>query len=213
MKLLIANVSHEFQTPLAIMLGAIETLADNKNLSIDHKTKYFDMINLEIKRLENLTKDILKLSKIQITDEQMDHFNINDFFEEIVDNIKLIHKNEKIILDLEKSNPYILFNRNRFEQVLINILTNSIKHKKKGKIAIKSFTNDSKVQIEVSNEVDNLFEKDLPHLFDAFYKKSSNGNGLGLAIVKSILEKQKVKFGFRLEKNILIFYMDLEVKN
>ena len=212
-KLFIANVSHEFQTPLAIMLGAIETLADNKNLSIDHKNKYFDMINLEIKRLENLTKDILKLSKIQITDEQMDHFKINDFFEEIVDNIKLIHKNEKIILDLEKSNPYILFNRNRFEQVLINILTNSIKHKKKGKIAIKSFKNDSKIQIEVSNEVDNLFEKDLPHLFDAFYKKSSNGNGLGLAIVKSILEKQKVKFGFRLEKNILIFYMDLEVKN
>jgi len=194
----INNFSHEFKSPLgAIKLYASE-LKKGK-LSKKEKDEYLDIIINEVDRLSNLSNSILNLSKVEkqeiLTDRE--YINIAEQIRKVI--LLLMPRIEE--KDLELDIDLYDYNMNispMMEQVWLNILDNSIKFSNnKGLISIKSYISNNKYIIIFKDNGCGISDKDLPFIFEKFYKadKSHNsiGNGLGLSIVKRIVELHQGK--------------------
>lgn len=206
-KRFIANVSHEYQTPLAVMLAAIETLHDHQEMSQKDKDKYFQMITEEAKHLERLSKDILMLAKLNILTPIHEQSNLNQMVQMVTEELSMIHKN--VILKMVQPKKDIVINiaQHHLKQVLINVLDNAVTHQVGHQIDIKFEEQNDKVSIFMSNRMNPIKNDELPHLFDPFYKKDSKGHGLGLAIVKGILDAYDYDYGFHTSDDTFSFYI------
>ena len=189
----VANVSHELKTPLTSIKGFAETLRfveDEEN-----KNKFLDIIDEEVERLTRLINDILTLSNIeQNKDENKDIFNPNEIIEKALSIIEIEAKRKNINLTKDLKGNHCLFgNSDRFKQMIINLLENSIKYSEEN-CYVKIYTRDIKDEIEIKIEDNGIGipKKDIPRLFERFYRvdkarsRESGGTGLGLAIVKHI---------------------------
>ncbi|MBC2399172.1 two-component system histidine kinase PnpS [Clostridium tetanomorphum] len=190
----VANVSHELKTPLTSIKGFAETLRyveDSKN-----KEKFLDIINEEAERLTRLINDILTLSDIENIKEQKEEYvDINTVIESICYLVKSSadKKDIKISIKGEKL-PKILGDKDRFKQMLINIVDNAIKYTENGgSIVIGTKKKDNEYLIWVEDTGVGIPKEHLDRLFERFYRvdkarsRAQGGTGLGLAIVKHIL--------------------------
>jgi len=208
-KELIANVSHEFRTPLTLIKGYAETIRDVKGLSTEKREKQMNIIIEESDKLNNMINEILDLSQIQ-----SDYYilEISDF--RIGETIEMV-KNRLLFLIEEKGlcvkvnfdvEMLVCGDERRIEQVLFNLLNNAINHSKEGDaIELRVVDQDSIAVVEVLDQGDGIATQDIPYIWDRFYKVHNGennkhmGSGLGLAIVKSILEAHKSNFGVESE--------------
>ncbi|KAJ52840.1 two-component system phosphate regulon sensor histidine kinase PhoR [Clostridium tetanomorphum] len=190
----VANVSHELKTPLTSIKGFAETLRyveDSKN-----KEKFLDIINEEAERLTRLINDILTLSDIEnIKGQKEEYVDINTVIESICYLVKSSadKKDIKISIKGEKL-PKILGDKDRFKQMLINIVDNAIKYTENGgSIVIGTKKKDNEYLIWVEDTGVGIPKEHLDRLFERFYRvdkarsRAQGGTGLGLAIVKHIL--------------------------
>lgn len=203
-KELIANVSHEFKTPLSLIKGYAETLRDVSSLSDEKRIKQLNIIIEESDRLNDMINEILDLSQIQseyFKLEQTD-FNIGEVIETVVKRL-LYHaesKNIKIEVDYD-ANQRAYADEKRIEQVIYNLVNNAINHSKENsKIFIRTIEKENIITVEVEDQGEGIAPEDLPNIWDRFYKSRDSaskhkGSGLGLSIVKSILEAQKSRYG------------------
>lgn len=208
-KRFVANVSHEYQTPLAVMMAAIETLSDHINMSNDEKRKYFDMIQHEAKHLENLSKDILLLSKIPMFIPRDEKTYIKPNIDNVIEKMRLIHQSIEFHVDIPNKPILIEMSDYHFTQILTNLIDNAIAHGTSNEVMIKLAYTQKQLKLEISNEANIMNETDLPHLFDAFYKASSSGHGLGLAIVKGILDAYHMQYDYTYKENVFTFYIQI----
>ena len=190
----IVNVSHELRTPLTVIKGYIEVLEED---AIDENKKYFDLIINHTNRLIYIVNDLLTISKLEDKNSiiHLSDININ----ELINNLsitfqkKLKDKNlsfSKIIsgdLNSIRADAFLL------EQMLINLIDNSIKYTEIGVIELSVQLENNKIRIEVSDSGIGIPESDIDRIFERFYtvdKSRSHklgGTGLGLAIVKHIV--------------------------
>ena len=206
----IANVSHELKTPLSVILGAAESLADAR-MSEETKARFSNMIQNEGKRMTKIVQDLLIISRLD-SKEMLWKFNPVDIGS-LVKNIyetmySEAEKNEQdLLLTMEKNIPVIYADKDRIEQVLMNIVTNAIKYTpKNGKIEIfldeyrvKNPDGDDTmgIKITVKDNGAGIPEKDLPHIFERFYRvekarsSETGGTGLGLSIAREIVQAHK----------------------
>ncbi|WP_372767715.1 sensor histidine kinase [Lutibacter sp.] len=221
----LGNISHELKTPLFTVQGYLLTLSDgainNKKIS----KKYLKRANKGVERLIAIVKDLDLISKLESAD-----LNLN---KEPFDMVELIQNVFELLeMKAKKRNISLIFNKNylfpimaigdeeRIEQVLINLLVNSIKYGKivgTTTVSIESL-NKNKVLVKVSDNGEGIEAKNLPRIFERFYRvdqsrsREQGGSGLGLAIVKHIIEahdeaifvesefKKGSTFSFTLEK-------------
>jgi signal transduction histidine kinase len=184
----IANVTHEFRTPLGIIKGYAEALYDDI-VPTEERKEYIKDIIEEVERLNKLVNENLELSKIESGNINLkfEEVNLYTLLNDIVDKIKIIKGNRIILLNgndlLMKADRYYL------EMAILNILSNCIKHTKDDGLIEISISNEEKITITIKDNGEGIEEKHLPYIFERFYRVKEKGvGGLGLSIAKEIIK-------------------------
>ncbi|SNS61037.1 Signal transduction histidine kinase [Anaerovirgula multivorans] len=209
----IANISHELKTPLSLIKAYAELVKDMNSFSTKDKEQYLQVIIDESDRLNHMIEDILYLSKME--SEHMDltyeKISLEELLDCIIDNLVFFAENRDVkIMIVAKSKEDIIYaDKDKMYQVFYNIINNAINHSyENGKIQIKIFDTDNKIRVEVIDDGKGISEKDLPYIWDRFYKveksrkrDNNSGTGLGMSIVKNILEAHDFKYGVESQLN------------
>lgn len=205
----LGNVSHELKTPVFTIQGYIETLIDG---GIKDKKVNKKFLLKAAKNIERLTTIIADLEVISLIEHdklniQLETINIYSLISEIVESLEMRAEENSISLAFKEScnKEFMVWaDRERISQVLINLMTNSIKYGKEGgETLIGCYDMDKNILIEVSDNGIGIGKKHLPRLFERFYRVDTNrsrkygGSGLGLSIVKHIIEAHKQTINVR----------------
>jgi signal transduction histidine kinase len=195
---LVANVSHDLRTPLAIMQGYIETLQIKKNTITEaERSKFIDIIQKSIEKLSKMINQLFEYSKLeakQIT-PQKEPFSIVDLTHDVYENYQALAKDKKIIvnLDVKEKLPLVFADISLVERVIQNLMDNALKFTPPdGTVTIGLNADKNDVFVTIKDTGIGISKKEITHIFERFTKADSNkselGAGLGLAIAKKILE-------------------------
>ena len=219
-KELVANISHELKTPLAIVKGYAEGLQDG--VAKEKSDKYLTHIVNESDRMNELILDMLELSKYEVKAIQLElrECNIVELIQHVCQSFsKIIEvKNLHLAFSPLRNNEYLVeADYKRITQVLINLISNAVRHAPVGsEINIKvEHENDGHVVVGIHNEGEHIPEKQLINIWEKFYRleqardRKSGGTGLGLAIVSHILQLHGSQYGVRNTEQGVEFYFSL----
>ena len=193
----ISMVSHEFRTPLGLILSSTELLQNYGSKWNDEKRdEQFEKIKKAVDNLTGLMKDVIVLGeeesvKIKITPEEID---INSFVKEIIEEIKISSPDHPAIDFSHKKNPLIVFTDKKLvRQILLNLISNAAKFTPaKNNVYINLTSNQNVTEIEIKDEGIGIPEEDLTNIFEPFIRAKNSadikGSGLGLSIVKRAVE-------------------------
>lgn len=188
-KTFLQNVSHEFRTPLM----SIQSYAEGIKYDVVEANSAADIITDETKRLTHLVEDLLYLSRLDAIEENYDYVEI-DFIELInscADRLNAIamKNNVKISVNNLNKNIIIYSDEEKLSRAITNIISNCIRYADSTIAVVSNVTLDNKLDITISDDGSGFDEKDIPHIFDRFYKGKKGKFGLGLSISKNIIEK------------------------
>ncbi len=196
----IVNVSHELRTPLTSIKGFIETIETGQP---DEETSkhYLEIIKRNTDRLINIVEDLLIISEFEQnnTEPDISEVNLKLLIENSVKIFEQKIKKKKLRLRVKVGDGVgnIRADAFKLEQMLINLISNSIDHTKKGGITIKASVEGEKVKIEVSDTGVGIPKEHHERIFDRFYtvdkshSRKMGGTGLGLSIVKHVVMLHK----------------------
>ena len=204
----IGNVSHELKTPIFNIQGYIQTLLDGGIKDDKINMKYLERTNKSVDRMINIVEDLEVISRLETEQSQLDlqPFNIVKLAEEVVEAFEMKAEQMKINLELynEAQTELVIGDRDKIQQVFVNLISNSIKYgKESGTTSIKFFDMEKNTLIEIADDGIGIEEDSLDRLFERFYRVDKNrsreigGTGLGLAIVKHILEGHNQQINVR----------------
>ena len=193
------NMSHDIRTPMNAIIGFSGLL--EKNLQNEEKAKeYLGKICSSGNLLMTIINQILEIARIEsgTTALQLKAEDINTLFHTVntVFEEDVRKKNLQYSVDLDVYHTFILCDRVKLQEIMLNIISNAIKYmdKPKGIIQIRIKDVGDFIQIEIEDNGKGIGPKDLPYIFDRFYRtdvsrnSSKGGSGIGLSIVKKILE-------------------------
>lgn len=221
----LGNVSHELKTPLFTVQGYLSTLLDGAMNDKTIRKKYLERAEKGVERLIHIVKDLDMITKLEAGDLNLDitAFNIVEVVQNVFDllEMKADEKNIMLMFDMKYTKPiYVTADQEKIEQVLTNLIVNSIKYGKENgttEVSIEDLVNN-KVIIRVTDNGEGIQKHHIPRLFERFFRvdksgaRSEGGSGLGLSIVKHIIEAHNEKiyieskygygseFSFTLEK-------------
>jgi two-component system phosphate regulon sensor histidine kinase PhoR len=221
----IGNVSHELKTPLFTIQGYISTLLDGALEDEKLLRKYLKRANKGAERLSYIIKDLDMITKLEVGDLRLDiaPFDIVELISNVFELYEMKAAKKKILLtfDVDYNEPIMVNgDKERIQQVLANLVVNSIKYghdQGTTEISIEDLIKN-KVIVRVTDNGEGIEEEHIPRLFERFYRidksgsRKEGGSGLGLAIVKHIIEAHDEKlyiesrygigseFSFTLEK-------------
>ena len=194
----VANVSHELKTPLTSIRGYSETIM-NGDLTYQEIIKFSKVINQEANRMSRLVSDLLQLSRIDYNRVNWNKSTLNtvDILKKVCEKVRYEaeQKSHKLELICTDKVPSIYVDKDSIEQIVINILTNSIKYTPDGGlIRVYAGPIDDRVYIKVIDNGIGIPQKDLKRIFERFYRvdkarsRKMGGTGLGLSIVKEMVD-------------------------
>ncbi len=197
---LVANVSHDLRTPLATLQGYIETLLlKNSRLSEKDRQHHLEIAIQHCRRLSNLVDELFELAKLDSSEIQVqcEPFNISELAHDVVQKFNLTAQERQITIQIDHNRhlPFANADIAMIERVIENLLDNAVRHTSPGgSIRLTFNAQNGEISVCVSDTGCGIPEKDLPHIFDRFYRRDrtqeskSGYSGLGLAITKRILE-------------------------
>ena len=197
----LSNISHEFKTPLFAIQGYIETLQDGMiEDNPEMAEKFLNKASRNLDRLSYLIHDLDEIAKLESGEVPIlkEKFDIVALIREAIDDLeyKANENNINLIFNTKGNNPIqVIADRKKIQQVLVNLIDNSIKYGQKGgKTIIKVHLLIDQILIEITDNGQGIEEKNLPRVFERFFRTDKSrsreigGSGLGLAIVKHIIE-------------------------
>ncbi len=197
-KKFVANVSHDFRSPLTSIKGYVEAIADG-TIPPEQQDKYLNIILFETERLTDLTEDLLTLgefdSDTMLLDRQV--FDIHDMIKNVAASFEGTCTQRKISIELVLATAHlnVYADERKIQQVLYNLLDNAIKFSDDGSIVtVETTERGDKVSISVKDNGVGIPRSDLNKIWDRFYKtdasrgRDKKGTGLGLAIVKEAIQ-------------------------
>lgn len=200
----IANVSHELRTPLTNVKSYTETLIDAAGeLPTDTEVKFLSVIAGETDRMTRIVKDLLTLSKLDCgkMDLHFHRFSMQHMVESVYNAMVLEAGNNglELTLNIQGKMPDMNGDRERLEQVVINILSNAVKYTPSGGHIVLSAArrDEGHIMIRVKDDGMGIPKEDIPRLFERFYRvdkarsRAKGGSGLGLAIAKEMVEAHR----------------------
>jgi two-component system phosphate regulon sensor histidine kinase PhoR len=221
----IGNISHELKTPLFTVQGYILTLLDGAMKDKMVRRKYLQRANKGVERLIYIVKDLDMISRLEAGDLnlEIEVFNIIELIQNVFDLLEMKAAKKEITLTFDREYTQSIFvraDREKIQQVVSNLVVNSIKYGKEGGTTEVSIENlvSNKIIVRVTDNGEGVEAVNIPRLFERFFRvdksgsRREGGSGLGLAIVKHILEAHNEKiyveskigvgseFSFTLEK-------------
>jgi len=221
----LGNVSHELKTPLFTIQGYLLTLLDGAMEDKNIRAKYLERAEKGVERLIYIVKDLDMITKLEVGEINLDvsRFNIVEMIQNVFDlfEMKAANKNITLTFDNRYAQPiWVMADQEKIQQVVTNLVVNSIKYGKKGgttEVSIEDLIKN-KIIVRITDNGEGIAKPNIPRLFERFYRvdksgaRSEGGSGLGLAIVKHIIEGHDEKiyvesqigvgseFSFTLEK-------------
>ncbi len=195
---LVGDLSHELRTPLTIVRGYLEGLADG---AIAPTPATYGRLVRETERLQRLVNDLQELSKLESGYLPIEArpmavapliAQVSDRFADQLLGIETL----KITVDLAENLPLVWGDPARIEQVLVNLLSNALRHTAAGEVKIRADAEAGFVWIAVIDTGVGISPEDLPHVFERFWRadrsrdRASGGSGIGLAICRRLVELQ-----------------------
>lgn len=215
----LGNVSHELKTPIFNIQGYIHTLIDGALEDPNVNRKYLVRTSKSIDRMISIIEDLEQLARLD-SDELDLNLTEWDFIELVNElfeffEIKSSEKNIKLSLDSNFDSFFVLADKEKINQVLVNLISNSIKYGKEGgSIIIKIEKKEKNSLIHVVDDGIGISSENISRVFERFYRvdkgrsRSQGGTGLGLAIVKHIIEahEQKINISSQVNKGTAISF-------
>lgn len=215
----LGNVSHELKTPIFNIQGYIHTLIDGALEDPNVNRKYLVRTSKSIDRMISIIEDLEQLARLD-SDELDLNLTEWDFIELVNElfeffEIKSSEKNIKLSLDYNFDSLFVLADKEKINQVLLNLISNSIKYGKDGGcITIKIEKKEKNSLIHVVDDGIGISSENITRVFERFYRvdkgrsRSQGGTGLGLAIVKHIIEahEQKIDISSQVNKGTTISF-------
>lgn len=199
----VANVSHELRTPLTNVKSYAETIASaGDELPRALEEQFLGVIINEADRMTRIVQDLLTLSKFDYGKMEMNisRFSFRRALQDVYEAVAIDARNHGHTLTFQAPEglPEVNGDRERIEQVLMNVMSNAIKYTPDGgTIAVMAGAAGAHVWAQVTDNGIGIPEKDLPRLFERFYRvdkarsRESGGTGLGLSIAREILNRHK----------------------
>ncbi len=205
----VGNVSHEIKTPIFNIQGYISTLLDGGMNDPAVNRRYLERAEKSIDRLINITNDLEEISKLEsnVLNLKYERFDIAQLARDIVDTIEFEATKKNIRIDIAADSPvWVRADRYYIEQVLINLIINSIRYGNEGGSTVIRFIDlFDKILVEVADNGVGISKEEIPRVFERFYRtdksrsREQGGTGLGLSIVKHILEAHGESISLRSE--------------
>ena len=202
----LGNVSHELKTPLFTVQGYLSTLIDGAMDDKAIRKKYLKRAEKGVERLIYIVEDLDMITKLEVGDLNLEfsQFDIVELIQNVFDLLEMKADKKKITLSFENYHIQPIFvkgDKDKLQQVIENLIVNSIKYGKEGGLTQVSVINltKKKVLVRVTDDGEGIEKQNLPRVFERFYRvdksgsRSEGGSGLGLAIVKHIIEAHKEK--------------------
>lgn len=195
-----AKITHEFRTPLTIILGLSKQLREQKDLSGNNSLAYLSAIERQGRNLSDLVNQLLDITKLQTTDDSIEWKtgNIIPFVEMIYENYSIYARQQGVELqffcnELEIETDFV---PNYLQKILRNLLSNAIKYSEAGSkinlVLARDEKDTKKFFLKVIDQGIGIRKEDLPHIFDLFYKvdhgDSQTSSGIGLTLTRQLTE-------------------------
>ena len=194
----LGNVTHELKTPISSISGYIETLLEG---AINDKTVNIGFLERALEnahRLEELVTDLVEISRIETGELKMnfEYFNIFDILKNLIKDAKQRNTNKKIKIDLDLPDKklFVYGDKSRLDQVISNLLSNSLRYTDEGYIKVKANRRDDEIVLSIIDTGIGITQKAIKRIFERFYRtdkardRQKGGTGLGLSIAKHIIE-------------------------
>jgi len=197
----ISDASHEFRTPLTALKSSLEVNLRDKNLSIEEAKKIMGENINDVNHLQKLSDSLLQLSQYEKPQiySNFKKVSLKQIIEESINKITPLAKNKNINIKNSTINVYLKGSKYGLIDLFVILLDNAVKYSgEKSTISINAKKIDHSISISIEDKGIGIDKKDIPHLFDRFYrsdkarsKKGVDGYGLGLSIAKKIVDQHK----------------------
>ena len=200
----VSNVSHELRTPLTSIKSYTEALVDGAWENKEIAPGFLKVIETETDRMMRMITDLLNLSRMDQNrlGFEKEFINMNELVVHIVNRFEMVlqsepyrEKNYRILTDITQRDLWVELDQDKITQVLDNIINNAIKYSPDGgRIIVRLMETHTDIIVSVSDEGLGIARKDIPHLFDRFYRvdkarsRAMGGSGLGLAIAQEVVQ-------------------------
>ncbi|MBR6867388.1 MAG: response regulator, partial [Prevotella sp.] len=189
------NITHELRTPLTLILGPIDDLMEDRDLTQQSRRRVA-MIQKSAERLRNLINEILEFRKTETQNRRLTvaRGDIGQFVRETCLNYKELNRNPKVqfVCRIAEDLPMIWFDSEIITTVMNNLLSNAMKYTDKGSITTTVEAVGDTLRIAVADTGYGISPEALPHVFERYYQAKgshqASGTGIGLALVKSLAE-------------------------
>ncbi len=216
----VANVSHELKTPIAVIQGYAEGLAEGVIDDEESRAYYCSVILDEAKKMNRMVLSMISLNQIESGNEEVSYhrFDIVEMTRNILSTMQVLFDQAGIQVELtQKESLYVYGDDYLIEQVLNNYLSNALHYAINEREVRVSFEQiDNKTRVKVFNSGNQIPEENLEHIWEKFYKvdkartREYGGTGIGLAIVKAIMESLNQKYGVVNQENGVEFWFELD---
>jgi two-component system sensor histidine kinase ResE len=197
----VANVSHEFRTPLTVIRGSLEAMVDGTVENREDIERYHQRMLSETRVLERLVGDLLELSRLQTGKITMnkERIHIPNLLADAVKSLQTIAEKKGINIEYlsEENMPPFLGDYDRLRQLFVIFLDNAVKYSPQNtKVSVETYLNEfNTLSVIIRDQGYGIAAEELTHIWDRFYKvdtsRKGNGTGLGLAIAKHLIELQE----------------------
>lgn len=216
----LANVSHELKTPIALIQGYAEGLAESVNDDSESRSFYCEVIMDEASKMNRMVQKLLTLNQLEFGSDvvEIERFDVTALVRNLIQAAGILAKQNGVRISMREYPPiYVWGDEYKIEEVFRNYFSNALNYCSGEKlIRITMETGEGLVRVGVFNTGDPVPEEALPHLWEKFYKvdkarvREYGGSGVGLSIVKAIMESMNQKYGVENRENGVLFWFELE---
>ncbi len=216
------NVSHELNTPIALISGYAEGLKDNIAEDPESRDFYCDVIIDESAKMNNMVRKLLTLNQLEFGTEQvtMERFDITQLVRGVISGMTLLLEEKGAQVTMNTEDPVFVWGDEfKIEEVVTNYMSNALNHLDHDKkIDVRINREDNLVRVSVFNTGNPIPKKDIDKIWEKFYKvdkartREYGGSGIGLSIVKAIMESHHQQCGVKNYEDGVQFWFTLEGK-
>ncbi|SHK85190.1 Signal transduction histidine kinase [Reichenbachiella agariperforans] len=205
-----ANISHEFRSPLTLILGPLKAMIEKKNYVSNEEQVHMMLRNAE--NLLNLINQLLELSKLESGKMRLELVtkDVTAFLKPIVHSFSSLasRNNMAYKVVMPKGAVELSFDKDKLEKIVVNLLSNAFKYTNDyGKVTVSLREEEDKVVLEVKDDGIGIPQEDQDYIFNRYYRvrdhksRKSKGTGIGLSLTKELVELHHGHIAFKSEEN------------